>query len=87
LGKSFKDLSTPQRIRWGFTYFETDPKKIATFLFSMLVIAGHMEETFFGCYEMRLNLDYELVDMRSRFNALKEQRRAFLRRKYKIGGS
>ncbi len=87
LGKSFKDLSTPQKITWGFAYFETDPKKIATFLFSMLVIAGHMEETFFGCYETRLNLDYELVDMRSKFKALKEQQRAFLKAKYKIGMS
>jgi len=85
LGKSFKDLSTPQRISWGFAYFETDPKKIATFLFTMLVIAGHMEETFFGCYGTRLNLDYELVNMRTKFNAMKEQQRHFLRTKYKIG--
>ena len=85
LGKSFKDASTPQTISWGFHYFETDPRKIAIFLFAMLVISAHVEETFFGCYETRLNLDYELVEMRGKFNRIKEQQRAFLKATYKIG--
>lgn len=45
-----------------------------------------MEETFFGCYETRLNLDYELVRMRTRFAAMKEQQKDFLKAKYKILG-
>jgi len=85
LGKSFKDASTPTAITWGFHYFETDPRKIAIFLFSMLVISAQMEETFFGCYETRLNLDYELVSMRAKFNKMKEQQKAFLKAKYRIG--
>jgi hypothetical protein len=85
LGKSFKDASTPTTVTWGFHYFETDPRKVAVFLFSMLVISAHIEETFFGCYETRLNLDYELVKMRAKFNQLKEQQRVSLKAKYKIG--
>jgi len=85
LGKSFKDASTPTTVSWGFHYFETDPRKIAVFLFSMLVISTDIEETFFGCYKTRLNLDYELVEMRNKFNQIKERKRVFLKAKYKIG--
>ncbi len=85
LGKSFKDESTPQAVTWGFHYFETDPHKLAIFLFAMLTISAHMEETFFGCYETRLNLDYELVRMRTNFVSMKEHQKAFLKTKYKIG--
>jgi hypothetical protein len=53
----------------------------------MLVISAHIEETFFGCYETRLNLDldYELVEMRNKFNQIKERKRVSLKAKYKIG--
>jgi len=86
LGKSFSDESTSQAVTWGFHYFETDPHKIAIFLFAMLAISAHVEETFFGCYETRLNLDYELVKTRTRFAAMKEQQKDFLKTKYKIVG-
>jgi hypothetical protein len=85
LGKGFKDLSTPERLRWGFGYFETDPQKLALFLFTILVVASYMEEAFYGCYETRLNLDADLVAMRSRFNEKKEQQRRHLWVKYDLG--
>jgi hypothetical protein len=38
-----------------------------------------------GCYETRLNVDYELVEMRNKFNQIKEQKRVSLKAKCKIG--
>ena len=84
VGKSFKDMSTPEKLSWGFSYFETDPKKMALFLLTMLVVASYMEEAFFACYEPRLNLDNELVAMRSKFSAMIEHQRTFLRTKYDL---
>ena len=43
LGKSFSDESTPQAVTWGFHYFETDPHKIAIFLFAMSLRANISE--------------------------------------------
>jgi len=76
--------STSQAVTWGFYFFETDPHQISIFLFAILAISAHMEETFFGCYETGLNLDYELVKLRPRFAAMKEQQKSFLKTKYKI---
>ena len=84
VGKSFKDMSTPEKLSWGFSYFETDPKKMALFLLTMLVVASYMEEAFFACYEPRLNLENELVAMRSKFSAMREQQRTFLSTKYDL---
>lgn len=84
VGKSFKDMSTPEKLTWGFSYFETDPKKLALFLLTILVVASYIEEAFYACYEVRLNLDNELVAMRSRFIAMREQQRTSLRTKYDI---
>jgi hypothetical protein len=85
LGKSFKDVSTSEMLQWGFEYFETDPQKLALFLFTMLVVTAYMEEAFHGCYETRLNLDDALVAMRSRFTEKKEQQRTHLWDKYRLG--
>jgi hypothetical protein len=84
LGKSFEDASTPTMISWGFHYFETDPHKLAIYLLSMLAISGHMEETFWGCFQTRLNLDNELLRMRGNFHKLKEEQKAFLKTTYNI---
>ena len=84
VGKSFTDLSTPEKLTWGINYFETDPQKLALFLFTILVVASYMEEAFFGCYETRLNLDTDLVAMRGKFNAMKEQQRRNLWVKYNL---
>lgn len=83
--KSFKDMSTAEKVSWGFSYFETDPQKLALFLLTMLIVSSYMEEAFFGCYETRLQLDTGLVDMRTKFNAMKEQQKAFLKAKYDLG--
>src|SRR5260370_6259788 len=77
VGKSFKDLSTSEKLSWGFSYFETDPQKLAIFLLTMLMVSSYMEEAFYGCYEMRLNLDADLGAMRARFNAMKSQQNRF----------
>ena len=84
VGKSFMDLSSPEKLTWGINYFETDPQKLALFLFAMLVVSSYMEEAFYGCYDTRLNLDTDLGDMRSRFNAKKEQQRRYLWAKYRL---
>jgi hypothetical protein len=84
MGKSFTDLSTSGNLCWGFNYFETDPQRLALFLFTMLQVSSFMEEAFYGCYETRLNLDTGLGDMGSRFKERKEQQLRYLWAKYKL---
>lgn len=78
IGKNFKDLSTTGTLRWGFSYFETDPQRLAGFLNAMLQVSAHMEEVFYGCFETRLNLDPELSRMRSQFLLLRQQQTQYL---------
>ena len=78
LGNAFKDTSTPGILRWEYRYFETDQKKLAIFLFTLLQVSAHMEEAFFGCFETRLNLDPTLVEMRSRSARDKQEQRRLL---------
>lgn len=84
LGKAFKDASTPSNVRWEYHYFETDQTKLAIFLFALLQVSAHMEEAFFACFESRLKLDPDLVDMRSRFHKEKETQRRQLKAAYRL---
>jgi hypothetical protein len=84
MGKNFKDMSAPEALTWGGSYFETDARKLALFLLTTLLVSSYMEEAFYGCYETRLNLDSGLVDMRSKFHALRDRQRSFLKKKYNL---
>lgn len=53
---------------WNHTYLETDGKKAAAFLFQMLEAAALVEGACFNCFEDRLKLDSELMDLRATFN-------------------
>lgn len=85
IGKSFKDLSTTGTLRWGFSYFETDPQRLAGCLMILLQISAHMEEVFYGCFETRLNLDSELVRKRTEFSRIRQQQTHYLKGVYEQG--
>ena len=85
IGKSFQDSSTADTARWDFHYFETNPQRLASFLFVMFQVAFHMEEAFFGCFEARQNLDIELVRMRGELHQVREQQKRHLWDTYNLG--
>jgi hypothetical protein len=85
IGKNFRDASTAGIVRWEFRYFETNAQRLASFLNVLLEVSSHMEEAFFGCFETRLNLDSELVRMRSQFQLVRKQQRKYLKDTYKLG--
>ena len=84
LGNAFKDASTVGNLRWEYHYFQTDPNKLAVFLFALLQVSAHMEQAFFACFESRLKLDPGLVDMRTRFSKEKETQRQCLKAAYSL---
>jgi len=84
VGKSFMDMSTPDQLCWGFSYFETDPRRLALFLLTLLLVSSYMEEAFYACYEARLNLDAGLVALRLKLGAMREQQSTFLKTKYNL---
>jgi hypothetical protein len=55
IGKSFEDMSEAGILRWGFHYFETNPRRLAGFLSVLLQVSAHMEEVFYSCFETQLN--------------------------------
>ena len=73
IGKNFKDLSTAGAVRWGFSYFETNPQRLAGFFSALLQVSTHTEEVFYGCFEGRLKLDPELGRMRAEFAKCRQQ--------------
>ena len=83
IGKSFQDLSTSGNLRWGYHYFETNPQRLAGFLFAVLQVSSMMEEVLYGCFESRLNLDSELFRMRAEFFRIKQQQSNYLRSIYR----
>ncbi len=85
IGKSFENLSTTGTVRWGFHYFETNPQRLAGLLSALLQASAHMEEAFFGCFETRLNLDPELVGMRTEFLKIRRQQTHYLKGIYSQG--
>jgi hypothetical protein len=52
---------------WNYTYLETDGKRTAAFLFQMLEASTLIEHALFNCFEDRLRLDPDLVDLRTQF--------------------
>lgn len=84
VGTGFTDISDANNLTWGFQYFQTDPRRLAVLLFALLQVSAHMEEAFFGCFEPRLHLDHVLVEMREKFNRLKDAQRVYLRTAYKL---
>jgi len=85
VGKNFEDASSGDVMKWGFQYFETEPRRLASFLFALLQASFHMEEAFFGCFEARQNLDAELVRMRAEFRQAREVQRKYLSDNYRLG--
>lgn len=53
-------------------FFETDPRRIGPFLVSILTACRLIEDALFSCFRARLDLDPQLVEMRTQF----EQRKA-----------
>jgi len=64
LARRFKEEKTAEDVNWQLNYFEVDQKRIAIFLFSLLLAAASMEKAFFDCFETRLKLDPTLVAKR-----------------------
>jgi len=59
--------ATEKGQHWMLNYLESDPKRIATFLFSMLNVCELAEGICFDCFKPRLELDDRLVRMRGDF--------------------
>jgi len=57
---------------WSHTYLETDGKRTVAFLFRMLEASALVESACFSCFEDRLKLDSELMDMRATFEKCKK---------------
>jgi len=57
---------------WNHTYLETDGKRTVAFLFRMLEACALVEHACFNCFEDRLKLDSELMDMRTQFDKCKK---------------
>jgi hypothetical protein len=85
IGKNFQDVSSDGEVRWAFHYFEQTPARMAGFLSALLQVSAHMEEVFYGCFEVRLNLDPELVRMRTEFQKMRHQQSRFLYDTYNLG--
>jgi hypothetical protein len=84
IGKHFKEVLTPGNVRWEFNYFETNSQRLAAFLSVLLPVSSHMEDAFFGCFGTRLNLDSELVRMRSQFQLVRKQQMKYPKDIYKL---
>jgi hypothetical protein len=57
---------------WNNTYLETDGKRTVACLFRMLEAAALVEGACFACFEDRLKLDSELMDLRAKFEKCKK---------------
>ena len=78
IGRNLKDSSTAGTLRWEFAYFETNPQRLAGFLNALLQVSAHMEEVFYGCFEVRFDFDAELDRMRSQFLLIRQQQSHYL---------
>ncbi|HKW61881.1 MAG TPA: hypothetical protein VJN89_04990 [Candidatus Acidoferrum sp.] len=87
VGKNFEDVSSSGSVRWAFHYFEINPQRMAGFLSALLQVSARMEEVFYGCFEVRLNLDPELVRMRAEFQKVRDQQTRFLYDTYNVGSA
>jgi hypothetical protein len=85
VGKSLEQVITGQTVTWGLHYFETDPQRLAIYLFALLQASFYMEKAFHSCFGLRLKLDAVLDGMRANFHRQKEQQRQYLTETYKLG--
>ncbi len=84
VGKSFEETKTGQTVTWALHYFETNPQRLALYMFALLQASVHMEKAFYSCFEPRLKLDVELDKIRSSVELQKEQQRKYLWATYKL---
>jgi hypothetical protein len=84
VGKSFEQVITGETVTWAMHYFETNPQKLALYLFALLQASLHMEKAFYSCFEPRLKLDTELDRTRDKVEHQKEQQRQYLWATYKL---
>jgi len=80
----FVNSSTDTEVVWGLKYCGLDIVKWEKSLFWLLLTCFTMEQTFFGDYESRLNLDYGLMRMRAELENHKEQVRKNLIARHNI---
>jgi hypothetical protein len=64
---------TPTDVNITHAYLESDPRRVAPFLNSMLDAGFLMETACFSCFKERLNLDVELVRVRAEFERRKAE--------------
>ena len=84
IGRGFRESPSTGAARWEFHYFETEPKRLAGLLFTLLQVSARMEEVFYVCFETRQHLDHELRRMRNDFGQMREQQRLYLQKTYKL---
>jgi hypothetical protein len=84
VGKNFEDATSEGKQTWVLHHFETDPRKLAVFLFALLQASSEMERAFYKCFEQRLRLDIQLGDKRQQFFQRKETQREYLRTNYRL---
>jgi hypothetical protein len=84
VGKSFEQITTGQTISWAMHYFETNPQRLALYLFALLQASLYMQKAFYSCFESRLKLDTTLERMRNTVEQQKEQQRQHLWATYKL---
>jgi hypothetical protein len=84
VGKSFEQKTVGETITWNMHYFETDPQKLALYLFALFQASLHMENAFYSCFEPRLKLDGELGRLRDSVAQQKEEQRHHLWQTYKL---
>jgi hypothetical protein len=87
VGKGFEEVIGDGKQTWVFHHFETDPRKLATFLFALLMASSEMEQVFYKCFEQRLQLDTQLGDKRGDLRQRTKQQGEFLRKKYSLTGN
>jgi hypothetical protein len=84
VGKSFEQVTTGETIGWNLNYFETDPQRLAMYLFALFQASFHMEKAFYSCFESRLRFDMKLERMRGSVEQQKKQQWQHLSATYKL---
>jgi hypothetical protein len=84
VGKSFEQVTTGHVVSWAMHYFETNPQRLALYLFALFQASSHMEKAFFSCFKTRLELDTELERMRTSVEQQKVQQSQYLWATYKL---
>lgn len=74
----------PHDLNWRLEYFESDPQRLAIFLFSLLDASAEMEQALFNCFDVRLKLDPELANMRAEFANRKSAAAKQIRKQFNL---